>query len=89
MFFGLESLLVEIRRQLGKIGSDHHEIGIQRIYWLNEAIDGQSVDQAIRSEGFAGFDHPRKVRRASLRYQLVCFQCSHSFALYNCAPGNR
>jgi hypothetical protein len=40
VFFGSKTLLLEVRRQRGKTGRDHDEIRIQRVYGLNETIDG-------------------------------------------------
>jgi hypothetical protein len=56
MLIHLEALLLEVPGKFVEAGGNYHEIGIQRVYRLHIAIDGQAADQAIGSERFAGFD---------------------------------
>jgi hypothetical protein len=49
---GFETLGDKVGSQIGQTGRDYDKVGIERVHWLNVAIDCQASDQTVGSEQF-------------------------------------
>ncbi len=82
MNLGFEPAPCEMRRKISQNRSDYYEISIERVHRFDVAVDGQAADQTVWAEGFTRLNETGKIRRATLRRQLVDLQRRHPSLLY-------